>query len=616
MARPVDGGRRRFLIGGLASGGALVAGVGAFAAGRRGPSVVGPSDPTTATSPSTSSVAADETSSASATALDQEPAASGPRLIADGAHFPDGFVVPPGETWALASGARVTTGGNVVVQGVLALDQPDPEQTMSLTFVDVDESQFVGGDTQVVLPTDVGLWVIGEGRLEMSGAPKTSWTRLTGGVDAGATTLSVADASGWRVGDELAVTATVSSTVAAHWRQSDRVRITAVDGGRVEIDPPLSHDHPLAGDQWTAEVINLTRSVVIEGTPDHKAHVIHLHQGSTAGPGFRAGNIRHAEFRHLGPTRHNDRGETSSVLGRYPLHWHHGRGSTDGVTVEGVAVHDCGSHAYVPHSSDGIVFLDCASHDTLGDAYWWDPGHPSDFVTYDGCIASNVLRDGNERFKTNGFFAAKSEQDQSCAMRNCVATGVEGPDSAGFFWDNGSVGVWVFEDCLAHNIEHNGMRVWQNTALVHPIDRFSAYGCRVGVSHGAYANPYQYRGGRLHDCGTGLLVSAVTKAEDKVSLQEFHDVAVTDCARPLRLADGPVDAHRKTDFRRCQFGEAVLEASHADSSKHWEFVDCGLTPANFRIEQTQGSIKLRLQSGGEAWELGGDGGWSAIAPFD
>src|SRR5690606_4250906 len=41
------------------------------------------------------------------------------RVLEDGEHFPDGFTVPAGETWALADGAQVTTAGNVVVEGTL-----------------------------------------------------------------------------------------------------------------------------------------------------------------------------------------------------------------------------------------------------------------------------------------------------------------------------------------------------------------------------------------------------------------------------------------------------------------------------------------------------------------
>jgi hypothetical protein len=602
--------RRALLVGGGASAAALVA-----CSGRGSSSGTASRNDTRGTSTTTAprrSRSALETE-AEATPTTQ-PQAEPNRILADGEHFPEGFVVPAGETWALAEGAHVTSARNVVVEGTLRMHQPDPSRTMRLTFVDVDESKFVGEETHEVLETDVGMWMVDEGRLDAQGAPKTAWTRLAAEAAEGAREIVVDDASGWRVGDEVAITATANRSAEDHYQQSDRAVVTSVSGNRIGLEQALSHEHPVVDGRWSAEVINLTRSVVIEGTPDHKAHIIHLHQGMTASPDFRASALEYLEVAHLGPNRENDRGEPSSVVGRYALHWHHGMQSTDGVVVQGVVAHDCGAHAFVAHSSNGIAFRDCASHATLGDAYWWDPGDVSDFVTYDRCIASDVFVDGDSRYKTNGFFAARSTEPLSCAMRDCVATGVQGPDSAGFFWDNASVGVWVFEDCLAHNIASNGLRVWQNTSIMHPIDRFTAYNCHTGVSHGAYANPYQYHGVTAHDCDTGLRVTAVSAADGSRSL-EFHDVVVTACDTHLVLEDAPVDAQQSTDFRRCQFDHVIVSASHADSSKQWDFADCGLTPDDFDIEQLAGDAVVRTESGGQAWQLTSSGDWRATESF-
>jgi hypothetical protein len=536
------------------------------------------------------------------------------RVLADGEHFPEGFVVPAGETWALADGARITSARNVVVEGTLRMHQPDPSRTMRLTFVDVDESQFVGEDTHEVLDTDVGLWMVKEGRLDVQGAPKTSWTRLTEGVPQAASEIVVEDAAGWSVGDEVAITATASRSAGDHHQQSDRAVVTSVSGNRIGLDRAVSYEHPVVDGRWSAEVINLTRSVVIEGTPDHKAHIIHLHQGMHASSSFRANALSHLEVAHLGPNQGNG-DEPSSVLGRYALHWHHGAQTTDGVVVEGVVAHDCGAHAFVPHSSNGMTFRDCASHATVGDAYWWDPSDVSDYVVYERCIASDVYADEANPYKTNGFFAAESDEDLSCVMRNCVATGVHGPDSAGFFWDNGSLGVWVFEDCVAHNNEVNGIRVWQNTSVVHPIDRFTAYNCHTGISHGAYANAYHYHEVTAHDCDVGLHVTAVSRAGDGGSALEFHDVVVTASDTPLVLENAPVDSEGPTDFRRCQFDHVIVQASHSDSQTRWDFTDCGLAPDDFEVEELAGDALLRSQTGGEAWQIANGGQWQTIASF-
>jgi hypothetical protein len=571
--------------------------------------------PTRDTRPPTTAAGERQAESGDTTTTAPEQAAPGAdRVLADGEHFPDGFVVPAGQTWALADGAHVTSAGNVVVQGALAMHQPDPARTMRLTFVDVDESAFVGGDTHEVIATDVGLWVIDEGRLDVKGAPKASWTRLTGPVGAGAREITVEDAAGWRPGDEIAITATVPRAAEEYATQSDRAVVAAVRGNRVGLDAGLEHDHPVVDGRWAAEVVNLTRSVVIEGQPDHKAHVVFLHQGMTSAAGFRASDISHLEVAHLGPNQGNDNDEVSSVTGRYALHWHHGAHTTSGVVVDGAVAHDCGAHAFVPHTSDGITFRNCASHATVGDAYWWDPGDLSDGVVYERCIASDVYPDGSAPYKTNGFFAAASTTPLSCVMRGCVAAGVQGPDSAGFFWDNGSVGIWAFEDCLAHNIASNGIRVWQNVSHVNPIDRFTAYGCDVGVNHGAYSNAYQYHGMTLHDCGVGLNVTAVSSADD-AAVMEFHDVVVTASDQAVALSDAPVDPTGPTDFRGCRFDRVVVNASHEEHAKAWDFVDCGVTPDDISVEELAGDVVLRVQSDGQAWQLTGGGQWDSIASF-
>lgn len=563
--------------------------------------------------PSTTTTAASRARPTSTTT--EAPPTAGPdRVLAHGEHFADGFTVPAGETWALADGAQVTSAGNVVVEGTLVLRQPDPARRMRLTFVDVDESAFVGEDSHEVLPSDVGLWVVGAGRLDAQGAPKTSWTRLAEPAAAGAREIVVADATGWRVGDEVAITATAGRASEGFAAASDRAVVASVSGTRIGLDRELSHEHPTVNGQWNAEVINLTRSVVIEGTPDHKAHVIYLHQGMHAPADFRVAPLAHVELAHLGPTTVSDRDEPVSFVGRYALHFHHADQTTEGAVVEGVVAHDCGAHVFVPHAANGITFRNCASHATVGDPYWWDPFTSSDDVVYDTCIASHVEVDGRDRYTTNGFFAAQSDVALSCVMRNCVAAGVQGPDSGGFFWNNDSVGVWGFEDCLAHNIEHNGIRVWQNASLVHPVDRFTAYNCHTGINHGAYANAYQYHGAVLHDCDIGLRVTAVTAADDG-SLMEFHDVTVTNADTALILEDAPVDASGPVDFRRCRFDDVVVNATHGDSSKGWDLVDCGVTPDDITVESLSGEATLRVQAGGEAWQTESGDDWSATAPL-
>lgn len=94
---------------------------------------------------------------------------------------------------------------NVVVEGLLAMKPASGSVRHLLRFVDVDEGAFQGGG-MVPRDTDVGLWVMGPGRLDLAGTPRTGWTRAATAIGKGATAITLEQApSGWRKGDEISV---------------------------------------------------------------------------------------------------------------------------------------------------------------------------------------------------------------------------------------------------------------------------------------------------------------------------------------------------------------------------------------------------------------------------
>ncbi len=110
--------------------------------------------------------------------------------------FNDGFEVPAGTTLTFDPNVSttVTVRANVIVYGTLVMKPASPSVIHRLVFADVDESVFVGGGLDPV-NTDIGLWVMGAGKLDIAGAEKQAWNR-TG------------DHSSWSDGDELIVTPT------------------------------------------------------------------------------------------------------------------------------------------------------------------------------------------------------------------------------------------------------------------------------------------------------------------------------------------------------------------------------------------------------------------------
>jgi hypothetical protein len=189
----------------------------------------------------------------------------------------DALHIASGKTIAFDPDTTTTleVSGNVHVEGTLRMRPSSSEVIHTLRFVDVDESAFVGGHTQRPLQTDVGLWVTGNGILDAQGTPREAWNRS-------------GTSPTWRSGDELRVTPTRTgnSTTFAEFSSGDRVP---------SVTDPTGGVH-------SAEVFNLTRNVIIEGTgngsadpaANGRAHIMFLHcqQPQT---------ISHVALRNLGP---------------------------------------------------------------------------------------------------------------------------------------------------------------------------------------------------------------------------------------------------------------------------------------------------------------------------
>ncbi|MFE6867106.1 hypothetical protein ACFVFS_11140 [Kitasatospora sp. NPDC057692] len=464
------------------------------------------------------------------------------------------LLVEPGGALTFAADRTLTlaAAGNVEIRGALAL-APDGGHVHTLRFPGVDEKRFQG-DGMKVVDTDVGLWVTGAGHLRLDGAAKTAWVRAERELKAGDTVVNLAaPPAGWLPGDELAVTPTGPPDQEGFAARYDLVTIRSVSGAAVTLEAPLRHAHPrvAAGGGVTvgAEVLNLTRSVRVEGSAKGRTHV-HLTSS-------RRADVRHTALRWVGPradTKETWKGPdgaapvTEPVLGRYGLHFHRLGDAARGTVVEGVVVRDAGSHAYVPHASHGITFRSCISHETWEDAYWWDgpldtrtPQQPSDDIVYESCVASRTLLEPNPRaYRLTGFNLGAGTGGKAL---DCVAVGVQGANGAsGFEWPENSEGVWTFQRCLAHNNLQDGIFVWLNAKHHHVVTEFAAYhNGGWGIEHGAYLNDFDYTasvlygnaggGVALHSLGRdkgtvfdGLLIDAAGRSDFAVSTAR-HELA-------------------------------------------------------------------------------------------
>jgi hypothetical protein len=439
--------------------------------------------------------------------------------------------------FAPGASATLVTRGNVVVAGALVMRPATPAVVHTLRFEGVDEGKYVGGGMSV-LPSDVGLWVVDGGALDAVGAAKRPWTRATASLAAGQRVVKVQDSSGWRPGDVVAIAPTGQPSLdngkqnqdVNHCLTYDEAVVVRVDGTTVTLDRPLRFSHPqVVMPRWDgrvaafgAEVLNLTRNVVIQGDVGRRAHVMFLHC-------MRPQRVAYVELRHLAPRKLQRQADglarTEGVLGRYALHFHHCGDGSRSTVVEGVVAHRCGGHAFVPHESHGVTFRDCVAHDVRDSPFWYDLDGEAT-TSHDGvwerCVASKVWTEKGaaEGYRMSGFVLAEG-RDGSNSCIDCVAVGVYSTQgvtmsssaASGFHWSGRAKSVWRFAGCLAHNIGGSGILAWQNTEAVHVIETFSAYHCgKAGVDHGAYSNFWQYRDLALFaNRRAGLAIHAVTR---------------------------------------------------------------------------------------------------------
>jgi hypothetical protein len=490
------------------------------------------------------------------------------------------LLIEPGGSLVFAPERSLTlaSAGNVEVRGTLVLS-PTGAAVHTLRFPSVDERKFRGGGMTIV-DTDTGLWVTGAGYLRLDGAAKTAWVRAAAALRPGDATITLAAAPvGWRAGDELAVTPSGPPDGDDFSTRYDLCTIGRIDGRTVTLAAPLAYAHPRvavgAGLTLGAEVLNLTRSVRIEGTESGRAHV---HVTSS-----RRADVRHAALRWLGPRQPGKdtfaaAPVTEPVLGRYGLHFHMLADAGRGTVVEGVVVRDTGSHAFVPHASHGITFRSCISHQTWEDAYWWDgpldtrtPQAPSDDITYDSCVASRTIYEPAPRgYRLTGFSLGAGTGGTA---RDCVAVGVQGAAGAsGYEWPETSEGVWTFERCLAHNNAQNGIFVWLNAQHHHSVGQFVAYhNGGWGIEHGAYLNDFDYTASVLYGNGAGGMVVHALGRDAGTVIDGLlidgagrSDFAIATAKHQLAGENVTVSRCRLTGYRKAGVGFRATADGHPD----------------------------------------------------
>ncbi|OQP45864.1 hypothetical protein A4H97_31975 [Niastella yeongjuensis] len=459
---------------------------------------------------------------------------------------------------------------NILVTGQWQMLPAKASTIQTLRFTGIDEDKFVGGGMDM-LNTDIGLWVMQSGQLQLQGQTKTAWTNAASSIVAGATSINVKNANGWQVGDEIVITPT-----AADARNVDVRTITGIKGNTIVLNTATTA-HPIINNLWTAEVGNLTRNVRIEGTATGKSHIFIR--------SMVAQSVQQVAFRYLGPRK--DQGGSSAkdqVQGRYGLHFHHCDDGSEGSIVDGCVMRDIDNHAYVPHVSNGISMTHNIAFNCMDAPFWWDLPDATHRTVWahnlvvapqyvQGAISLDTK--GAPTFGTHAFVLSMGD-DNRCDSN--VVAGQQGLETvnAAYDWEEMPIeSAWIFKGNVVHNSDC-GIRSWQNNGKNHVLEQTVIYNCKVGVLHGAYVNNYTYNGGYIYN---SVFEDHAASGANGVRIENLTLDGAAQIPYPFRMVEGPAKGARPVLIRNCIIKggtKGAIENASTAAPKSLDIVQCDL----------------------------------------
>ena len=245
----------------------------------------------------------------------------------------------------------------------------------------------VGGTTDRV---DRGIMLMG-GTLNLHGDRTNSWTKLSSTANAGATSIQVLNAAGWRVGDEIVLASTDFDP-----RQAERRNIAAISGNTITLDKKLDYMHfgKITFDvDERGEVGLLTRNIKLQASADAEQSFYGGHVMAMVGSKMFVEGV---EFNRMGQ---------NMTLARYPIHWHL-IGDAQGQYIKNASLHDTYNRCVTVHGTNFLRVENNVTYNTVGHCFFLEDGieHGNEFIknlaiqtkchpTLD-CVPTNLAANG------------------------------------------------------------------------------------------------------------------------------------------------------------------------------------------------------------------------------
>src|SRR5213079_1577337 len=256
----------------------------------------------------------------------------------------------------------------IMVHGELEIGTETKPHTRkaTITFTDNVKGEDISGVGGTTDRVDRGIMLMG-GTLNLHGDRTNTWTKLSGTAAAGATSIQVLNAAGWRVGDEIVLASTDFDP-----RQAERRTISAVRGNTITLDKKLDYMHfgKITFDvDERGEVGLLTRNIKLQASADAEQSFYGGHVMAMVGSKMFVEGV---EFNRMGQ---------NMTLARYPIHWHL-VGDARGQYIKNASLHDTYNRCVTVHGTNFLHVENNVTYNTVGHCFFLEDGieHGNEFI--------------------------------------------------------------------------------------------------------------------------------------------------------------------------------------------------------------------------------------------
>ena len=275
----------------------------------------------------------------------------------------------------------------IMLHGELAIGTEAKPHARKATITLTDN---VKGENIMAGMGDRGIMISG-GTLNLHGDRTHTWTKLSATANAGATSIQVLDAKGWKVGDEIVLASTDFDP-----RQAERRTIAAISGNTITLDKKLDYMHfgKITFDvDERGEVGLLTRNIKIQASEDAAQSYFGGHIMAMASSKMYVSGV---ELNRMGQ---------HMTLARYPIHWHL-VGDAKGQYIRNAAIHDTFNRCVTVHGTNNLRVENNVTYNTVGHCFFLEDG----------------IETGNE-FVRNLAIQTKCHPTKPCVPTNLAANG-------------------------------------------------------------------------------------------------------------------------------------------------------------------------------------------------